>query len=641
MSLLMEALKKAEESRQQEALAEHSDSDIAFDVQSQKESINTLSNGDKPCAEKYLNDKFTDNKLLPPRDESNEIGELRSRSNRSHSNKKEPGVDVIYSDSMINSESVGSSGEPAFDLEDIIGQSDLYRDGFIDNEPAFFQWKAKQEVVKNSSVSHIVGDLSESHGEKKGKNSSEKNLAHKRHKQESNELNFADDSAEKETYLALSIDDLSSSTGVKKEHLKVEADIETGSQNDRKKDSLVTPRQETKSKKSEKVTDPVEQRTVVDEHIPPSSPMAASQLLAVSKPVKRQSRYPLLSVLVASFLVVTVSGAGYFYYEQQIKSLGLVASIDSVVVPQRRLAMPVGSIEPETGEGISANSESLSEHSNIAAPENVVVKKDKKQVTPIGNTVEIARSTATQDFVDSTKKPRAEPPAIDKKPAQSRSVGTTSTRTEKVIVTKKRDTSNEDLALAYQAFRSGDSETSKSRYQSVLNIKPRSRNALLGLAALAVRGAHFDRAKFYYMRLLEIDATDHLALAGIANLIGQSDPIRAESELKVLLKRNPQAGYLNFSLGNVYVNQSRWVDARDAYLKALRSDFLNADYAFNLAVSYERLAERQQALRYYQRALDNARTGDSGFSLDMVRQRIELLSKSSVANVTLQRGAKQ
>ena len=81
---------------------------------------------------------------------------------------------------------------------------------------------------------------------------------------------------------------------------------------------------------------------------------------------------------------------------------------------------------------------------------------------------------------------------------------------------------------------------------------------------------------------------------------------------------------MHFALGLQYVTQGRWPDAQAAFFEALRNEPTNADYAYNLAVSLDRLGQAQSAATYYQRALDLA-TASALFSPEAAKQRLASL----------------
>ncbi len=181
------------------------------------------------------------------------------------------------------------------------------------------------------------------------------------------------------------------------------------------------------------------------------------------------------------------------------------------------------------------------------------------------------------------------------------------------------------LASAYQAFMAGDSGKAENDYRKALRQTPNSRDALLGLAAIAASRGQAEEAATHYLRVLQLDPKDAAAQAGLIGLKGYTDPVSSESRLKTLLSQTPDAGYLHFALGNLYAHQSRWSEAQEAYFNALHADSGNADYAFNLAVSLDHLDQRKPALVYYQRALSLLKERSAGFDGAQVQKRIHEL----------------
>ena len=189
-----------------------------------------------------------------------------------------------------------------------------------------------------------------------------------------------------------------------------------------------------------------------------------------------------------------------------------------------------------------------------------------------------------------------------------------------------RDRLDPDLTEAYRAFQLGNPSRAETLYRRVQAREPDRRDALLGLAAVAMRQGRTPEAYGYYRRLIELDPRDSVALAGIASLTGSGGREANESRLKLLLDQFPGAGHLHFTLGNLYAKQGRWTDAQAAYFKAYTSDSENPDYSFNLAVSLDRLGQGRAALGYYRRALDAADRGIKGFDTAQVLTRIQALS---------------
>ena len=186
---------------------------------------------------------------------------------------------------------------------------------------------------------------------------------------------------------------------------------------------------------------------------------------------------------------------------------------------------------------------------------------------------------------------------------------------------------NPVLSSAYQNFIAGDAATAKSQYQKVLQQEPNNRDALLGMAAIALNQRQAEQAGSFYGRLLELDPGDPDAIAGLTSL-QQGDPVQSESRLKKSLSQNPQAGAVLFALGNLYAQQSRWSDAQQTYFRAYTTTPGNADYAFNLAVSLDKLNQVKLAREYYQRALKLTNDSSGNFNRSDVEKRINELAAS-------------
>jgi tetratricopeptide (TPR) repeat protein len=183
---------------------------------------------------------------------------------------------------------------------------------------------------------------------------------------------------------------------------------------------------------------------------------------------------------------------------------------------------------------------------------------------------------------------------------------------------------NPNLVSAYQAYMAGDRVLATVEYQKVLQQEPNNRDALLGLAAIALNQRQAEQAGEYYARLLELDPNDADAIAGLTSL-QQADPVQSESRLKAALNQTPSSGPILFALGNLYAQQSRWSDAQQTYFRAYANAPTNADYAFNLAISLDRLNQRKLAIEYYQRALNLTKTGPGNFNENKVQQRLTQL----------------
>lgn len=185
------------------------------------------------------------------------------------------------------------------------------------------------------------------------------------------------------------------------------------------------------------------------------------------------------------------------------------------------------------------------------------------------------------------------------------------------------------LAAAYASLRTGDYAGALPLYQQVLRDEPDNRDALLGLASAYARNGDSAAARRLYSHLLQLDPRDPLARTGVLQGLDGSGA-EQESELKALVAQFPELPSAAFALGNLYATQGRWSEAQPVYFKALllaRRESRNPspDYAFNLAVSLERLGQSQAALDYYRQAAQLATTTQPAFDPSVLRARLRQL----------------
>ncbi len=191
----------------------------------------------------------------------------------------------------------------------------------------------------------------------------------------------------------------------------------------------------------------------------------------------------------------------------------------------------------------------------------------------------------------------------------------------RVVRNTAREQVNPVLQGAFASFNAGDNGAARAQYDSVLKQDANNRDALLGMAALALREHKDAQAAGIYLRLLELDPFDADATAGMVGA-RQGDPAQTESRLRRILQRTPENGPVLFALANLYGQQGRWSDAQQLYFRAYTLAPANADYAFNLAVSLDRINQGKLALGYYQRAATLAQTGAASFERAALARRV-------------------
>jgi thioredoxin-like negative regulator of GroEL len=188
-----------------------------------------------------------------------------------------------------------------------------------------------------------------------------------------------------------------------------------------------------------------------------------------------------------------------------------------------------------------------------------------------------------------------------------------------------RDMQSGNNQQAYRAYQSGDLARAESLYKSTLADAPENRDAILGLAAIRMR--QNDRAAAYllYRKLLQLNPSDGVARLALLNMQGAIDPIRNESLLKLMLADKPASPHLYFSLGTLYAAQEKWAAAQQAFFEAYSLDNENPDYALNLAVSLDRMGQSRPARDYYEKAVELADKRPASFTTSDVLTRLQAL----------------
>ena len=208
---------------------------------------------------------------------------------------------------------------------------------------------------------------------------------------------------------------------------------------------------------------------------------------------------------------------------------------------------------------------------------------------------------------------------------------------------------NPALAAGYAALAAGDYATAKQRYAEAIAANGNSADAHLGFATAAARSsnaADFSLAIKHYQRVLEIDPRNSTASAALIVLAGGKDGTapsgssggsEKEMELKRLIAQDPTAANAHFLLGNLYAEARQWREAQPAYFEAARLMPQNADYNYNLAVSLDQLGQGTAALNFYRRAMVASIKGQ--FDSSAVERRIAALNATPISG-SAQRSAK-
>jgi Flp pilus assembly protein TadD len=378
------------------------------------------------------------------------------------------------------------------------------------------------------------------------------------------------------------------------------------------------------------------------------TPDYAKKVFRSKSSAQRMHVYKVYSgIVVVILLTIGIYGAFEFQDESD--------SIDSSLRPLKRDPMPgiirldkinqESSLIAESGtnartieiiesadsaSGIMAVDEGVITDEGVAADEGVIAEEvmATDDVTIAEKIVEADNSAV---IAESAAPAQAEPVTTTQVASviQVEAIATDSASNSSTLeIISSSQIEQKDLWLreAYNAYKSGDSSRAMTLYNQVLVVDPGNRNALLARAAIYVQNNNSNAAIKDYQALLLRNPKDSLAMTSLITVANFS-PRETESQLKLMIRDEPDSPYLNFALANAYGAQNRWQEAQGYYFKALENNPGDPNYAYNLAVSLEHIAQPLAAVSYYRRALNNINNSLATFNQEIVSQRVEILAK--------------
>jgi tetratricopeptide (TPR) repeat protein len=379
----------------------------------------------------------------------------------------------------------------------------------------------------------------------------------------------------------------------------------------------------------------------------PHSKEAQRVLAASTQSGSSNSTFFLLGILV---VLLVGMGAGYYYIQStfsgssiliQPGSRGMASARDARSAEEttsRQASKTQSPMSPvKANEQPAQNSpystlETLSkmfqETSTIAKSTQEVQQVQQK--TPIEEAEVRQYPMGSEELASGQDKHTVSPMLVQQPPHNEmplREELSTPQKTSGIKILHKTVTSRmkTELSKGYSAFQQGDDRAAQRAYTRALRKEPNNRDALLGIAAVNLRMGNTQTAQQRYRQVLQLYPQEPYAQVGLINTLDHFSP-ETESQLKVLLEQAPQSAYLHFSLGNIYASQRRWAHAQQAYFDALRYDKKQANYAYNLAISLDHLNQPRVALTYYQRALKLAAQNHKvSFNAQTVQKRVRTL----------------
>ena len=261
----------------------------------------------------------------------------------------------------------------------------------------------------------------------------------------------------------------------------------------------------------------------------------------------------------------------------------------------------------------------------MAAEEMAAESGAATEESPAGEGEVVAQAEGSQPQ-EAAADEAGESPKPEKVPAKK----TESLKPKESMVAPSLKGEERRLALerAKGFYLAGRLEAAEAAYRAVLRRDANNVDAMRGIAQVAMSSGRRQLATTMYSQILGLYPKDPIAIAELANLQENVDPTALERRIRAVIGDQPEAdARLYFSLGNLYAGRDLWAKAQEFYFEAVALEPDNPDYAYNLAVVLDYLNKPILAARYYRQAVNLAEKSPSGFNLSRTRARIQDLEQ--------------
>ena len=349
---------------------------------------------------------------------------------------------------------------------------------------------------------------------------------------------------------------------------------------------------------SELSLEPMESRSETPRPAPPASAQAAAGLMLDKQSQSEKRRI----LILLGVLVAVVLSMGVYFYLAVFMPWIFLPKPAPIVAPVTVVSPPLASPAQQTADLLASSKAPLATPAPVSQ-----VPATPAQENPAKQKREAVQTKVTV-------------PVIQESPVADTSIQ---------ISSGSKSAPGNALLAAYQLLESGHLEEARRAYEALRAQEPQNSDVLLGLGLIAQRQGRSDDAAKYYLKALDLDPKNTFAQASLSAMIARADPSAAEKKLQALIVQQPSAAFLYFRLGNILAAQGRWTEAQKAYFEAQRLENDAPDYAFNLAVSLERIQQPRAALEYYQRALRLAQGKPTSFDPGLAKARVQALGAAN------------
>lgn len=160
------------------------------------------------------------------------------------------------------------------------------------------------------------------------------------------------------------------------------------------------------------------------------------------------------------------------------------------------------------------------------------------------------------------------------------------------------------MVSANRAMKLGRYEAAKEMYDELYRLNPRDGQILSGRAVLLQKMGFADQAITAYEELLKLYPDNTDAIVNLSGLIRKQYPVVALGKLLDLHMSHPNNVAVTAQLGVAYADSGNYADALRYLGDAATMDPKNALHFYNMAVISEKASKPDQAISYYEKALE-------------------------------------
>lgn len=163
---------------------------------------------------------------------------------------------------------------------------------------------------------------------------------------------------------------------------------------------------------------------------------------------------------------------------------------------------------------------------------------------------------------------------------------------------------NAQMVSANRAMKLGRYDAAKEMYDELYRLNPRDGQILSGRAILLQKMGFADQAISAYEELLKLYPDNTDAIVNLSGLIRKQYPAVALSKLLDLHMAHPNNVAVTAQLGVAYADAGNYSDALRYLGDAAAMEPKNALHFYNMAVISEKAKKPEQAISYYEKALE-------------------------------------